>query len=229
MFGFRYLCVYESYVAADKHEGSYAPLLDFAKGVQHDGYYEIKVKAEAKNRKNPYDPAIFAMDPAMPFRLGVVPGNYKMGPLHDPQPIEPLLGETVVKDGEPDWYTFKVWLDAGHTPRFVFPNGMNSVRNAYAQDLSPVQVAIPGRCARGEDARRHRDDADHVPEVRSVAAHPDSRGADPRSAHRAMAARGPNSGAGRQAFRRRPHPRNPRSVRDRAPTVGRRLPRKSIT
>src|SRR5207249_3605424 len=58
VFDYRYLCVYES-LASEKHEGAYAPLLDFEQGVPADGFYEIKVKAEAKNRKNPYDPKLF--------------------------------------------------------------------------------------------------------------------------------------------------------------------------
>jgi hypothetical protein len=142
VFQFRYLCLYET-TASDKHEGAYGPLLEFAKGVPADGYYEIKVRAEAKHRKNPYDPKLFAMDPEMPFRLGVVPGNQKAGALHETQPIEPLLGEVVLKDEQLEWYTFKVWLDAGHTPRFIFPNGMISVRNAYGRIFRQYNALFP--------------------------------------------------------------------------------------
>ncbi len=142
VFQYRYLCLYET-TTSDKHEGAYGPLLQFAEGVPADGLYEIRVKAEAKFRKNPYDPNFFGTDPAMPFRLGVVPGNAKVGALHLPQPIEPLLGEVVVKDDAPEWYTFRVWLDAGFTPRFTFPNGMLSVRNAYARILRQYNQLFP--------------------------------------------------------------------------------------
>src|SRR5687768_13695854 len=85
---YRYMCLYET-VASDKHEGAYGPLQAFAQGVPADGYYEIRVKAEAKHRKHPYAPDFFGTDPEMPFRLGIVAGNIKAGALHLPQPIEP--------------------------------------------------------------------------------------------------------------------------------------------
>jgi hypothetical protein len=136
------MCLYET-TMSDKHEGAYGPLLAFAKGVPTDGYYEIRVKAEAKFRKNMYDPKFFGTDLSMPFRLGVVAGNAKAGALHLPQPIEPELGETVIKDDDPEWYTFRVWLDKGFTPRFTFPNGMLSVRNAYGRLIRQYSKTFP--------------------------------------------------------------------------------------
>ena len=138
----RYLCVYET-ATADNFEGAYAPVEEFSEGVPVDGYYEIKVKAEAMNRKNPYDPEIFGMDPDAPFRLGIVPGDRKTGLLHLPQPIEPQLGEVVVPDGDPEWYTFKVWLDAGFTPRFTFPNGMLETRTTWGKIYSRYKNLFP--------------------------------------------------------------------------------------
>ncbi len=138
----RYLCLYET-ANSDKHEGAYGPLLAFSEGVPADGFYEIRVKAEAKHRQNPYAPNIFGTDPTMPFRLGVVAGNAKSGPLHMPQPIEPQLGEAVVKDNEPEWHTFRVWLDRGFTPRFTFPNGMLSVRGVYTRLIRQYSSLFP--------------------------------------------------------------------------------------
>ncbi|MDB6007436.1 MAG: signal peptide protein, partial [Prosthecobacter sp.] len=45
------------------------------------------------------------------------------GHIHYPQAIEPLLASTVVPDNTPTWFKFRVWLEAGQTPRFIFPNG----------------------------------------------------------------------------------------------------------
>ncbi len=130
---FRYLNIFES-PKSFKHNGAYAPLLAFADGVPADGFYEIKVNAEAMNRNHTFDPAIFSpMDTKEPFRLGIVPGNQKAGWLHYPQTIEPLLAETALGDNGPESHTFKVWLDAGYTPRFIFPNGMMSLFNAATQ------------------------------------------------------------------------------------------------
>ncbi|NJN05377.1 MAG: DUF1587 domain-containing protein [Rhodobacteraceae bacterium] len=130
VFNFRYLCVYEC-MDSENHEGGFAPINGFQKGVPADGFYEIKVLAHAMNREHPYDPAIFGTDAREPFRLGVVPGDATVGPLHHPQPLQPILAERVMGDGKPEWHTMKVWLDAGQTPRFVFPNGMRNCRQAF--------------------------------------------------------------------------------------------------
>lgn len=139
---FRYMCLYES-AQSTQHEGAYGPLLAFAQGVPADGTYEIRVKAEAKNRRHPYDARLFGTDPEMPFRLGIVAGQAKVGPLHQPQPIEPHLGETIVKDDVAEWYTFRVWLDRGFTPRFTFPNGALSIRTAWNRILRQYNSAFP--------------------------------------------------------------------------------------
>ncbi len=131
VYNFRYLCVYEVPNTVN-HEGGYAAISQFGKGVPADGLYEVKVLAHAMNRRNPYEQDIFQMNPDEPFRLGIVPGDKTAGLLHHPQPIEPQLAEVTVRDGkEPEWYTMKVWLNQGQTPRFIFPNGMANCRRAF--------------------------------------------------------------------------------------------------
>ncbi|MBI4909158.1 MAG: DUF1592 domain-containing protein [Acidobacteria bacterium] len=129
VYGLKYLCLYESPNSLT-HEGAYGPLKAFSKGAPADGYYEIKVLAEGKNRRHPYG-KLLSIDPEVPFRMGLVPGNEKAGPLHHNQPIEPQLGEVTVADDKPEWHTFRVWLDAGYTPRFTFPNGAVNGRGAW--------------------------------------------------------------------------------------------------
>lgn len=132
VYNYRYLCVYEV-PNTTRHEGGYAAIEAFAEGVPADGFYEVRALAHARNRNHPYDPKIFGMDPEEPFRLGIVPGDHTAGLLHHPQPIEPQLAEVTVHDGdEPRWYTMKVWLNEGQTPRFIFPNGMKNCRQAFA-------------------------------------------------------------------------------------------------
>lgn len=116
---------------SDKHVGGYVWIEEFKEGVPADGYYEIKVLVKAMNREHPYDPKIFGTDSREPFRLGIVPGDAKVGPLEHPQPLQPMLAEHALKDGEPVWQTMIVWLDAGHTPRFVFPNGPKEARTTW--------------------------------------------------------------------------------------------------
>ena len=126
----RFLNVLECMDSAS-HEGGYAYIYGFREGVPADGFYEIKVLVEARNRVHPYDPEIFGTDAREPFRLGLVPGDARLGPLDLPQPVQPMLAEQALADGEPQWHTMKVWLDAGQTPRFVFPNGSKSSRNSW--------------------------------------------------------------------------------------------------
>ena len=147
VYNYKYMCLYETATSV-QHEGAYGPLLAFSAGVPADGYYEVRVKAEAKFRKNPYDPKIFGNDATMPFRLGVVAGHSAAGAMHLPQPIEPLLGETNVRDDEPEWYTFRVWLDRGWSPRFTFPNGALSIRNAYGRVLRQYNSQFPAELRR---------------------------------------------------------------------------------
>jgi hypothetical protein len=126
----RHLLVMEC-MDSDKHTAGFGFINDFEEGVPADGVYEVQVLVKAMNRQHPYDPNIFGTDSREPFRLGIVPGDAKLGPLELPQPNQPMLAELQLKDGEAEWHTMKVWLDAGHTPRFVFPNGPEDIRSTW--------------------------------------------------------------------------------------------------
>lgn len=121
-FNFRYLNIYEQ-PNTDTRQGSYGHIEDFLQGVPVAGLYDLEVEAQAMHRDTHYDPKIFGIDFSEPFILGVVPGDITKGHIHYPQPIEPLLASTVVPDDKPTFLKFRVWLEAGQTPRFIFPNG----------------------------------------------------------------------------------------------------------
>ena len=121
-FNYRYLNLYEQ-PNTDTRQGGYGHIEDFLKGVPVSGLYDLEVEATALHRDTHYDPAIFGIDFSEPFILGVVPGDVTKGHIHYPQAIEPLLASTVVPDNTPTWFKFRVWLEAGQTPRFIFPNG----------------------------------------------------------------------------------------------------------
>ncbi len=139
---FRYMALYEG-LHSEQHEGAYGPLLAFSDGVPADGWYEVRARAEARNRKNPYDARVFGNDPAAPFRLGVVPGNARIGPLHHEQPLEPSLGEVTLSDEKIEWQTFRVWLDRGFAPRFTFPNGPIGARQNWNRVLRQYNSSFP--------------------------------------------------------------------------------------
>ncbi len=123
VFNFRYLCIYEQ-PNTDTRQGGYGHIEDFLQGVPVSGLYDIEVLAQAMHRDTHYDPKILGMDFSEPFLLGIVPGDVRKGHIHYPQRVEPLLADPVVlPDKEPEWKKFRVWLEAGQTPRFIFPNG----------------------------------------------------------------------------------------------------------
>jgi hypothetical protein len=122
VFNFRYLNLYEQ-PNTDTRQGGYGHIEDFKQGVPVSGLYDIEVEAAALHRDTHYDPAIFGIDLSEPFILGVVPGDVTKGHIHYPQAIEPLLASSVVPDNTPARLKFQVWLEAGQTPRFIFPNG----------------------------------------------------------------------------------------------------------
>ena len=122
VFNFRYLNLYEQ-PNTDTRQGGYGHIEDFLKGVPASGLYDIEVEAQAMHRDTHYDPKIFGIDFSEPFILGVVTGDVAKGHIHYPQAIEPLLASAVVPDEGPARLPFRVWLEAGQTPRFIFPNG----------------------------------------------------------------------------------------------------------
>ena len=121
-FNYGFLNLYEQ-PNTDTRQGGYGHIEDFLKGVPVSGLYDIEVEARAMHRDTHYDPKIFGIDFSEPFILGVVPGDITKGHIHYPQAIEPLLASKTVPDDKTSRLKFRVWLEAGQTPRFIFPNG----------------------------------------------------------------------------------------------------------
>ncbi len=128
-FNFGFLNIYEQ-PNTDTRQGGYGHIEDFLQGVPVSGVYDLEVEAQAMHRDTHYDPAIFGIDLSEPFILGVVPGDVTKGHIHYPQAIEPLLASTTVPDDKLTSVRFRVWLEAGQTPRFIFPNGPYESRAA---------------------------------------------------------------------------------------------------
>lgn len=141
-------------IGADKHEGAYGPIHDFADGVPHDGWYEIRMLAEAVNREHPYDDEFLGTDRTEPLRLGIVAGHRDAGSLHLPQPVEPLLAVIELAD-EQRWYTVRVWLDQGFTPRFTFRNGLMDSRNLWSKLIKRYPDKFPSGIAKGIVSMRY--------------------------------------------------------------------------
>ena len=147
VFNFDYLCLYEQ-PNTNTRQGGYGHIEDFLEGVPVSGYYDISALARAYHRDTHYDPEIFKIDFSEPFLLGVVPGDVTKGHIHYPQAIEPLLGQQVVPDDSQEWLKFRVWLEQGQTPRFIFPNGpwqsrasVIKVNERYKEEFDPKKYS----------------------------------------------------------------------------------------
>jgi len=132
VFKYEYLCLYEQ-PNTDTRQGGYGHIEDFLEGVPVSGLYNIEVHAQAMHRDTHYDPKIFRIDFSEPFQIAVVPGDATKGHIHYPQAIEPILASAIVPDEAPEWLSFRVWLEAGQTPRFIFPNGPYESRASVIQ------------------------------------------------------------------------------------------------
>ena len=153
-FNFKYLCLYEQ-PNTDTRQGGYGHIEDFLKGVPVSGLYDIEVHAQAMHRDTHYDPAIFGIDFSEPFLLGVVPGDATKNHIHYPQAIEPLLALAPVPDDKPEWIKFRVWLEAGQTPRFIFPNGPYESRASVLQVNKRYADDFQGKFAGAGVSRTH--------------------------------------------------------------------------
>ena len=154
-FNYRYMCLYDSPLAA-RPEGAYGPIEAFEHGVPVDGMYQIRVRAQALHRDTTYSEEHLQIDLSEKFRLGIRPGNRKVGSLHVMQPVQPLLAEQVIEDGEPQWYTFQVPLDKGFTPRFTFENGLNEVRPLHTRLHRIYADTLPKHARGGKGIVRGR-------------------------------------------------------------------------
>ena len=153
-FNFKYLCLYEQ-PNTDTRQGGYGHIEDFLKGVPVSGLYDIEVHAQALHRDTHYDASIFGIDFSEPFILGVVPGDATKNHIHYPQAIEPLLAQAVVPDDKPEWIKFRVWLEAGQTPRFIFPNGPYESRASITQINKRYADDFQGKYAKAGIVRTH--------------------------------------------------------------------------
>lgn len=151
-FNYRYLNIYEQ-PNTDTRQGSYGHIEDFLQGVPVAGLYDLEVEAQAMHRNTHYDPKIFGIDFSEPFILGVVPGDITKGHIHYPQPIEPLLATSIVPDDKPTFLKFRVWLEAGQTPRFIFPNGPYESRASVITINERYKDEFKGQTKNGDVSR----------------------------------------------------------------------------
>ena len=108
-------------------QGGFLWLDDFLEGVPRDGYYELRIKAQAVNQSYPYDEQVVGVRKDEPLRMAVVAGSARYGELGLRTSSDREVAE-IELSAEPRWYEMRVWLDEGFQPRLTFPNGPNGVK-----------------------------------------------------------------------------------------------------
>lgn len=151
----RFICLYD-HPHNDKPEGAYGHVNEFRQGVPVDGTYEIRVLAKAMHRDTPYGPRAIRIDLEEPFRMGVRPGDTRIGDMVHTQPVQPLLAEAEVSGEDFEWLTFHVYLDRGFAPRFTFENGHHDFRGAIGRIYRLHQDVLPNSIRREKGIFRQR-------------------------------------------------------------------------
>jgi hypothetical protein len=124
---------YQNLRANPTDKFGYLWLRKLRRGVPAAGRYRIRVKAEAINRRHPYEDFIIRVPQEDPLRLAIVAGDTRAGDLATNNPTDQTLAEFDVVDNKPQWFELTAWLDKYYQPRFAYPNG--PVRIKYMRHL----------------------------------------------------------------------------------------------
>ena len=112
--------------ATYKH--GYLWLSKMHRGLPTDGWYEIRIHAEAIDRDHPYRDSIINTSREDPLQLAIVATDTSAGDMYNNNPTDKTLAVMDVADNDPQWYTVTKWFDKGYTPRLAFPNGPAKIK-----------------------------------------------------------------------------------------------------
>jgi hypothetical protein len=97
---------------------------DRFKGVPADGYYTIRVKAEAINRINRYDPDLLGIDPNEPIKMEVLVTDPSVNyPGRRYNVSDRVVASIPLLDHETEIYEIHAWMDKGFVPVIRYANG----------------------------------------------------------------------------------------------------------
>jgi len=97
---------------------------DRFKGVPSDGYYTIRVKAEAINRINRYDPDLLGIDPEEPIKMEVLVTDPNVNyPGRRYNVSDRVVASIPLLDHQTEIYEIQAWMDKGFVPVIRYANG----------------------------------------------------------------------------------------------------------
>lgn len=112
--------------ATDRY--GYLWLSKMRRGVPSSGTYRIRVRAQAIDRRHPYQDWIIDTATQDPLQMSIVAADASAGDMATNNPTDRELARFEVADDQPQWYEATIPLDAGYTPRLGFPNGPAKIK-----------------------------------------------------------------------------------------------------
>lgn len=97
-------------------------------GVAESGFYDVRIKASAIDRKHPYKDWIIDTSSDDPLLMSVVASESGADKPRFVHSSDRNLKEFKVADNEPGWYEASVWIDRGYSIKLGYPNGPRRIK-----------------------------------------------------------------------------------------------------
>lgn len=98
-------------------------------GVPADGYYTIRIKAEAINREHPYDPELLGIDRDEPIKMEVLVADPDVGSRLSGNATDRSVAVVPLKDHQAEVYEYRTWMDKGFVPILRYINGPQPIKS----------------------------------------------------------------------------------------------------
>ncbi|MGB7324201.1 MAG: DUF1592 domain-containing protein [Rubripirellula sp.] len=104
------------------------------RGVPADGYYTIRVRAEAINREHPYPPEALEVDRDEPIKLQIIATDPQVGrPEAGQNSSDRVVATVPLADHQAKVYEFRAWMDKGFVPVIRYANGPLNFRSSLVK------------------------------------------------------------------------------------------------
>lgn len=124
------------------------------RGVPADGFYTLRIKAEAINRKHPYNPKMLPIDPDEPLKMEVMVADPTKGGRLSGNPTDRRVALIPLLDHEPTEYEFRVWMDKGYVPLARYVNGPKPIKSVLSKIAAKYHAdVLPSNWRSGTDSK----------------------------------------------------------------------------
>ena len=127
------------------------------RGIPHDGYYKIRVKADAVNRlDHPYNPKDLHIDLSKKIKMALVSAHHRNGIKNDIRK-RTRLKIFELEDEKPQWYETTAWMNRDSVPFVHWVNGsastkafINRIGYKYHKEIAGSLKAAQNNSLRGK-------------------------------------------------------------------------------